>query len=117
MFNHITPPSGGSDHTEQAAEPPNSRRFADQRGIALQTIIILVVLLAIAGAVVVVIANRAAEETSRLENQDADRYAGIATLAACELAGGRPSSAGPPPVAFADLNADRDNYSSCHPPG
>ena len=55
---------------EQGPTPdPRSRRF-DERGIALQTIIILVVLLAIAGAVVVVIANRAAQETSRLENQD-----------------------------------------------
>ena len=86
MFNHITPPSSGSDHNDQAAEPPHSRRF-DERGIALQTIIILVVLLAIAGAVVVVIANRAAEETGRLEDTE-DRYSQITDLRACQLAGG-----------------------------
>ena len=86
MFNHTTPPSGGSDHDEQAAEPPNSRRFADQRGIALQTIIILVVLLAIAGAVAAVILTRAGQETERLEQTDSAAY-GITNKSGCQLGG------------------------------
>ena len=67
MFNHITPPSGGSDHNEQAAEPPNSRRF-DERGIALQTVIITVVLIAIAGAIAAVLFSAADDASDELEN-------------------------------------------------
>ena len=44
-------------------------RPADERGIALQTIIVMVVLLAIAGAVAAVLLNRAGSETDRLENE------------------------------------------------
>ena len=98
MFKHTTPPSGGSDHNEQAAEPPNSRRFADQRGIALQTIIIMVVLLAIAGAVAAVLFSRASTETARLEgSEDTFAYA-VGSRLQCQSLGhtwtdGLPASA------------------------
>ena len=87
MFNHITPPSGGTDHNEQAAEPPHSRRF-DERGIALQTIIIMVVLLAIAGAVAAVLFDRASTETQRLDDQttQVETYA-ITNATLCRQAG------------------------------
>ena len=89
MFNHITPPSGGLDHNEQAAEPPNSRRFADQRGIALQTVIIMVVLLAIAGAVAAVLFSRAQDATTELESQSVNSSAYAArTATACAAANG-----------------------------
>ena len=112
MFNHITPPSGGSDHNEQAAEPPNSRRFADQRGIALQTIIIMVVLLAIAGAVVVVIAQRAGDETDRLENQDSVDFSKLTTETACNLAGFYWEDAG---SADGGVKAAASGTNICHP--
>ena len=86
MFNHITPPSDGPDHNEQAAEPPNSRRF-DERGIALQTIIIIVVLISIAGAIALVLFNRASEETGRL-NETETIYERIDSDEACTIAGG-----------------------------
>ena len=69
MFNHITPPYGGSDHNEQAAEPPHSRRF-DERGIALQTVIIMVVLLAIAGIVATVLFSRANDASDQLASAE-----------------------------------------------
>lgn len=51
---------------------------ADQRGIALQTVIIMVVLVVIGGAVAAVLVNRAGTETTRLEQVDseldADQY-------------------------------------------
>ena len=86
MFKHITPPSGGSNHNDQATEPPNPRRF-DERGIALQTIIIMVVLLAIAGAVAAVIISRAGTETDRLESQGNTAVYGITTASGCNLGG------------------------------
>ena len=87
MFNHTTPPSSGSDHNEQAAESPNSRRFADQRGIALQTIIIMVVLLAIAGTVAAVLLSRAGEETSNLEDSTSSTAYGVTNASGCALGG------------------------------
>ena len=108
MFNHTTPPSGGSDHNEQAAEPPNSRRFADQRGIALQTIIIMVVLLAIAGAVAAVIISRAGTETDRLESQTDSAVYGITNKTACEIGGHDWQAANVDPTTHAAaLNAAR----------
>ena len=87
MFNHITPPSSGSDHNEQAAEPPTSRRFADQRGIALQTIIIMVVLLAIAGAVAAVLFQRAGTETTRLRDSESNEVYAITNSLLCTTSG------------------------------
>ena len=61
---------------------------ADERGIALQTIIIIVVMLAIAGTVATVLLTRAGTETDRLE-QETDRWTAITNYTACEtLAGG-----------------------------
>ena len=56
---------------ERAAESDNHapRRFADQRGIALQTVIIMVVLLAIAGGIAAVLLTRGQQTATQLENQ------------------------------------------------
>ena len=73
---------------------------ADQRGIALQTVIIMVVLVVIAGAVTGVLITRAGTETDRLENVnttiDASKYPNEVL---CEMAGhtwtaGNPGSCG-----------------------
>ena len=61
---------------------------ADQRGIALQTVIIMVVLVVIAGAVTAVLITRAGEETDRLENVSATIAASrYPNEALCEMAG------------------------------
>ena len=78
-------------------------RGADQRGIALQTIIVMVVLLAIAGAVAAVLLNRAGSETDRLENETTD-FADYGTQFSCETAGGTWT-----PTAGVDLNSDGDS--------
>ena len=62
-------------------------RGADERGIALQTIIIMVVLLAIAGAVAAVLLTRAGTETDRLE-QETDRWSDIDSHTGCLMANG-----------------------------
>ena len=54
------------------------RRFTDQRGIALQTVIIMVVLLAIAGGIAAVLLNRGSEASNELQDQsvtvEPDKY-------------------------------------------
>ena len=83
---HTTPPPH-ADQTDQTAEPARRAPRFDERGIALQTIIIMVVLLAIAGAVAAVIAQRAGDETDRLENQENVDFSKLTTETACNLAG------------------------------
>lgn len=68
------------------------RLAADNRGIALQTIIVMVVLIAIAGAVVVVLATRAGQEQDRLTEQRIDYSQWNGNETGCELAGGEYSS-------------------------
>lgn len=63
-----------------------TRLTADNRGIALQTIIIIVVLLAIAGAVATVLLTRAGEETDRIVDLDTQLDSG--TRIGCEARGG-----------------------------
>ena len=60
---------------------------ADERGIALQTIIIIVVLLAIAGAVAAVLLTRAGTETDRLQ-EETDRWSDITNATGCKIADG-----------------------------
>ena len=68
--------------------PARPRRFTDQRGIALQTVIIMVVLLAIAGGIAAVLLNRGSEASQQLEQQNvsvAPYQYGTETL--CKAAG------------------------------
>ena len=119
MSTHITPPPRAGQTGPEAAEPARRASRFDERGIALQTIIIMVVLIAIAGAVVVVIANRAGQETERLENTEATNWTAITNETACKLAGGRPSEAAVAnPVVPADFDAMEagDTFAGCYPP-
>ena len=65
------------------------RRVADQRGIALQTVIIMVVLVVIGGAVAAVLINRSGSEVERFEDQGSSslKAADYATEGLCEIAG------------------------------
>ena len=74
------------------------RRFTDQRGIALQTVIIMVVLLAIAGGVAAVLFSRANDATQSLEqsNVSAIDYRDIGTESLCEGVGGVWDTSGDP---------------------
>lgn len=90
------------------------RRFADQRGIALQTVVIMVVLLAIAGSVAAVLLTRAAETTEQLDRQE-NVYQRADTFAECELIGGRSSKAAAT-AAFSAAASDGSDFMSCHPP-
>ena len=56
-----------------ALRPNSSRRPADIRGIALQTVIIMVVLLAIAGAVAGVLLSQGQDAVTQVERQDVTR--------------------------------------------
>ena len=87
MKNHIPTRAGRSDNPEPAETPQHERRFGDQRGIALQTIIIIVVLMAIAGGIAAVLFSRASDETERLENVESI-YGRITDADDCTTAGG-----------------------------
>lgn len=102
---------------------------ADERGIALQTVIIMVVLVMIGGAVAGVLVSRAGQETDRLENVDttidASKY-GSETL--CEMAGHTWSSGGAcvptttappnsPDSAYLAANNDEAACGRLRPPG